>query len=51
MLGGKCRRDASLRDALEGPTRLNEQAVWCTARGQEYPFVNQHGCANEVRLS
>jgi len=30
---GKCRCGASLRDVLEGRTRLNEQAVWFTASG------------------
>jgi len=45
---GKCRCDANLRDALESPSRLSEQAVWCTKCGQKYPFVSPRGCANEI---
>jgi hypothetical protein len=48
---GKCRCGANLRDALEGPSRLSEQAVWCTKCGQKYPFVSPHGCANEIQFS
>jgi len=48
---GQCRCGAGLRDALESPTRLSEQAVWCTACGQKYPFIAPRGCANEVRFS
>jgi hypothetical protein len=48
---GKCRCGANLRDALEGPSRLSEQAVWCTKCGQKYPFVSPRGCANEIHFS
>jgi hypothetical protein len=48
---GKCRCGANLRDALEGPSRLSEQAVWCTKCGQKYPFVSPRGCANEIHVS
>ena len=44
---GKCRCGGRLRDALEGPSRLSEQAVWCTKCGAKYPFVSR-GCANET---
>ena len=48
---GKCRYGANLFAALEGPSRVNEQAVWCTKCGQKYPFVNPQGCANEILFS
>jgi uncharacterized protein with PIN domain len=48
---GKCRCGVSLREALEGPSRLSEQAVWCTKCGRKYPFVAPRGCTNEIRFS
>ena len=48
---GKCRCGANLRDALESPSRLSEQAVWCTKCGRKYPFVSPRGCANEIVFS
>jgi len=48
---GNCRCGANLREALEGPNRMSEQAVWCTKCGQKYPFVAPRGCANEKLFS
>jgi len=48
---GTCGCGANLRDALESPSRLSEQAVWCTKCAQKYPFVSPHGCANEILFS
>jgi len=48
---GKCRCGASLRDVLEGRTRLNEQAVGFTASGWKDPFIASRGCANETVFS
>ncbi len=40
---------ANLIDALDGPWRQDEQAVWCTKCGRKYPFVaNPSGCAGGV---